>query len=83
MLSSQYTNLSVTAEKLAYIYQTNRPFPNIYLDNFFDPNFLEEVLREFPNVEKLKDKLTYTNPNEQKLATKGEVQFGLNPRSLL
>ena len=83
MFSAEYSNLTATAEKFAKRYQTNTPFPNIYIDNFFDSHFLEKVLDEFPNVDKLKDKLAYTNPNEQKLATKGEGQFGPNTRKLV
>ena len=83
MLSDQYKDLQATALQYAEKYQTNNPFPNIYLDNFFEPTFLEQILLEFPDVEKLTDKLAYTNPNEKKLATKGENKFGPKTKDLV
>ncbi|MDQ3140782.1 MAG: 2OG-Fe(II) oxygenase [Bacteroidota bacterium] len=56
-------------------YQSGEPFPNIYFDNFFNPDMLEEVLSEFPNLEKGQD-IHYHNPNEVKFASKGEHRFG-------
>lgn len=83
MLSKEYQDLTTVAEKYATQYQNNPPFANIYFDNFFDPTFLQNVLGEFPNVEKLKDKIHYSNPNENKLATKGENQFGEHTKGLV
>lgn len=83
MLAVNYRDLHSVALQYAEKYQANPPFPNIYLDNFFDPTFLEQILLEFPDVEKLTDKLAYTNPNEKKLAAKGENKFGLNTRKLV
>jgi len=76
MLNKQYKNLDEVAEKYAENFQNNDPFPNICFDDFIDPDFLDKVLEEFPDVDKLKDKIYYDNPNEDKYATKGEGQFG-------
>lgn len=83
MLNSSYANLAETAQKLAPQYQNNRPFPNIYLDNFFELDTLKKVLSEFPNVAELKDRIYYSNPNEDKFATKGEYSFGENTKALV
>jgi Rps23 Pro-64 3,4-dihydroxylase Tpa1-like proline 4-hydroxylase len=83
MLNSSKTNLQQLASKLANTYQTNKPFPSIYIDDFFDENFLEEVLKEFPRVDQLKDKIYYANPNEDKYATKGEYTFGDQTKKLV
>lgn len=83
MLNSSKTNLQQLAGKLANTYQTNKPFPSIYIDDFFDENFLEEVLKEFPRVDQLKDKIYYANPNEDKYATKGEYTFGDQTKKLV
>lgn len=83
MLAENNKDLQSIALQYAEKYQTNNPFPNIYIDNFFEPSFLEKVLLEFPNVENLADKLAYTNPNEKKLATKGESKFGPNTKKLV
>lgn len=83
MLNRNFENLAGVAKEYAQRYQKAHPFPHIYLDGFFDPEFLKSVLAEFPDVDKLKDKLQYTNPNEIKLATKGERAFGENTKKLV
>jgi Rps23 Pro-64 3,4-dihydroxylase Tpa1-like proline 4-hydroxylase len=83
MINEKYANLDVLAKSLAEKYQNSHPFPNLYLDDFFDPNFLEKVLEEFPDLDKVDDKIYYKNPNEDKLASKGEAQFGPNTRRLV
>jgi Rps23 Pro-64 3,4-dihydroxylase Tpa1-like proline 4-hydroxylase len=83
MLNKKFENLTELAKEYAQSYQKAHPFPHIYLDGFFDPEFLKSVLAEFPDVDKLKDKLHYTNPNEIKLATKGERAFGENTKKLV
>jgi len=55
-------------------YSTAAPFPNIYFDNFFNPERLHEVLGEFPSLDKTD--VHYSNPNESKYASKGEHRFG-------
>ncbi|MDB5228710.1 MAG: 2OG-Fe(II) oxygenase [Bacteroidota bacterium] len=57
-------------------YTTAHPFPNIYFDDFFDADALHKVLAEFPEIGKDKNDIKYENPNELKLATKGEYRFG-------
>ncbi len=83
MLNSRYSNLRQLAGELASHYQQNKPFPNMYVDNFFDEAFLESVLAEFPDVSKLKDNIHYANPNEDKYATKGEYPFGEKTKQLV
>ena len=83
MLNSSKTDLLLLANKLANSYQTNKPFPSIYIDDFFDEDFLTEVLKEFPNVDQIKDKIYYANPNEDKYATKGEYTFGDQTKKLV
>lgn len=56
-------------------YITADPFPNIYFDNFFIPEMLEEVLAEFPDMQNKPD-LQFSDPNQIKLASKGEYRFG-------
>lgn len=57
-------------------YMQAQPFPNAYFDDFFNPEMLREVLAEFPEIGKDKADIKYENPNEMKLATKGEYRFG-------
>ena len=83
MIDKKYQDLIEIAEKYSAVYQNNHPFDNIYFDDFFDFSFLKKVLKEFPNVEKLHGKIHYSNPNEKKLATKGESQFGKYTKELV
>ena len=84
MLAKEFQDLDAVAEKYKEAYQTNAPFPNIYIDNFFNPDFLRSVLAEFPTLkEKDKETIYYSNPNEKKHATKGEYSFGPNTRKLV
>ena len=52
-------------------YRNNIPFKHIVLDNFIKEELLEKVLREFPDLSKIKDKIEYKNQKEIKFATKG------------
>ena len=58
------------------------PFPNIYFDNFFDPEMLNEVLNEFPDLTKNAD-LKFNDANEIKLASKGEYKFGEKTKAFM
>jgi len=51
------------------------PFPSGHFDNFFNPVMLKEVLEEFPDLTKGAD-LKFNDPNQVKLASKGEYRFG-------
>ena len=53
ILSNSYYNLMKIADEKKIEYSNASPFPNIVLDNFFSNNFLEEVLNNFPNLEKI------------------------------
>lgn len=61
------------AKENAKVYQTADPFPNIVIDNFFEPMLLDSVLDEFPRAEEMPRK--FENNNEKKLATLGESTF--------
>lgn len=56
-------------------YVNANPFPNCYIDDFFNEKLLEEVLNEFPDLSKIADH-NFGNSNEKKLATKGEYKLG-------
>ncbi|MCB0280803.1 MAG: 2OG-Fe(II) oxygenase [Calditrichaeota bacterium] len=83
MIAEQYADLQKTARQLAEKYQHNQPFPNIYIDHFFDADFLSQVLAEFPDMESVENKIHYTNPNENKLASRGQGQLGPKTRELV
>jgi len=58
------------------------PFPNIYFDDFFNAGFLQEVLSEFPDLTKKAD-IKFDDPNQVKLASKGEYRFGEKTREFM
>lgn len=74
-LNKQFRDLTATAVNHATEYQTAHPFPNIYFRDFFNPEILENVLAEFPDLSN-KDAIKFDNPNEKKLGGKGEQPFG-------
>lgn len=63
-------------------YQNNIPFPSIYIDDFFNEEFLEKVLDEFPDLSKIAD-YTYADAMQGKLATKGEYKLGQNSKEFV
>ncbi len=74
-LNQDNTDLNEIAIKYAKDYQQGNPFPNISLDNFFNPEILDKVIAEFPDMSK-KDAILHNSPVEKKLAGKGEAFFG-------
>lgn len=58
------------------------PFPNTYFDNFFIPERLKEVLEEFPDLSKGAD-YKFNDPNQIKLASKGEYRFGEKTKAFM
>lgn len=74
-ISPKYQDLLNVARAHNDTYKQNAPFPNISFKNFFNEDILNDILDEFPDLSK-GDQLKYKNPNEDKLATKGEHKFG-------
>ena len=83
ILNKKYQDLREVATAHKEAYSSNPPFPNIHFDDFLNPEFLDLVLGEFPDLDKKKDKIYYKNPNEDKYASKGEYSFGPHTRRLV
>ena len=75
LLSKEYRNLSLIAESKKNQYLNATPFPNIVLENFFTNNFLDEVVKNFPNLEKINSSQQYINKNEIKFANNDYINF--------
>ncbi len=58
------------------------PFPSIYFDDFFIAHKLKEILNEFPDLSKGAD-YKFNDPNQIKLASKGEYRFGEKTRQFM
>jgi hypothetical protein len=82
ILNKNYMELVDFAKANAEKYKGADPFPSIYFDDFFNSEFLEEVLAEFPNLGDKAD-IQYNNPNEVKLASRGEQKFGPKTKVLM
>lgn len=74
-LNEKYQDLQEVAAAFKAKYANGDPFPNIYFEEFFNPDLLDAVLEEFPDLES-KDDIKFQTPNEIKLASRGERRFG-------
>lgn len=79
-LNSQ--NLLQIARENQELFLNAQPFPSMIFKNFFNPQFLEKIVTEFPDLSQ-EDGLTYQNANEKKYASKGEQSFGENTKQLM
>ena len=58
-------------DNLQIQYKNNKPFPHIVLDNFIQPDFIERVLTEFPDLSLLENKKSFNTPQQIKFASEG------------
>jgi Rps23 Pro-64 3,4-dihydroxylase Tpa1-like proline 4-hydroxylase len=63
-------------------YRSARPFPHFVVDNFFDPELVDQVLAEFPKPQQIAWQ-KFDNEKELKLASAAESSFGPVTRLLL
>lgn len=82
ILNNENQDLLAIAEKNAENYINGKPFPNIYFENFFNEDFLNEVLLEFPDLSK-EDAINFNDPLQKKFAGKGEKSFGPKTREFM
>lgn len=81
-ISREYKDLGEVARKYHETYCQADPFPNISFQNFFNAEKLDEVLAEFPNLHE-GNRIHFNNPNEIKLASRGENRFGPKTRRFM
>ena len=75
ILSKKSENLEALALSLKNQYSIADPFPHIQIDNFFSNEYLDIVLKEFPDLSKLSDSQNYKNQNEIKFANNDFKNF--------
>ena len=73
-MNEKYRDLKATAEFFSKQYAEAKPFPSISFENFFNPEMLEEVLAEFPDLNekgdiKFKDRFSVKLAGEYKTFT--------------
>jgi Rps23 Pro-64 3,4-dihydroxylase Tpa1-like proline 4-hydroxylase len=83
-IASQYSNLTLLAERLRQEYAECHPFPHVTIDSFFREDILDAALESFPDLSKDKASTRFNNNAEIKLAsTRGDKQQSDSIRHLL
>ena len=82
IVSEKYINIDFTVNENKNYYLKNEPFPNIVLDDFFNENFLNEVLKNFPDLSKVNNSQKYRNKDEVKLANNDYENFPIPIKKL-
>ena len=80
IISSKFKNLKFFAKKNKSKYLKSKPFPHIIIKDFFDKKFLEKILNEFPDLQKIHSSLNYSNKNEIKFANNDKKKFKENTK---
>lgn len=85
-LSMQYflplSRMAEIEEPTRLAYASGKPFPHFVIDNFFDPELIDQVLVEFPRPGQINWQI-FNNEQEVKLASSAEASFGPTIRLLL
>jgi Rps23 Pro-64 3,4-dihydroxylase Tpa1-like proline 4-hydroxylase len=76
------TRMAEITEATRQAYASAQPFPHFVIDNFFDPELMDQILTEFPQPGQIKWQ-SFDNENEIKLASASESSFGPTTRLLL
>ena len=80
IVSTKFKDLKSYAQKNKQKYLKSKPFPHIIIKNFFDKKFLNKVLNEFPDLQKIDSSLNYSNKNEIKFANNDKKRFKENTK---
>ena len=83
IVSKKFLDLKNISHHLKDKYKENSPFPNIVIDNFFEEQFLNKVLEEFPDLSKNKLTQEYQNKDEVKFANNDYKNFPKNIKILI
>ena len=75
ILSKNNQNLDLIAEKEFKNYYNGIPFPSIVIENFFDENYLNQILSDFPDLSEMESSQKYMNKNEIKYANNNFENF--------
>ncbi|HWK04787.1 MAG TPA: 2OG-Fe(II) oxygenase [Puia sp.] len=81
-INKSYQVLLALAKREKSNYASNPPFPNIYFTDFFNPEILDKVLEEFPDLS-TGNSYKINNPGQVKLASKGAQRFGENTQAFV
>jgi len=82
ILSSKSSDLKELGKQRKSSYVNAAPFPFISFENFFNKDYLDDVLKEFPNLAALKAK-SHNNAREIKFGNNNEAHFGPKTKRLM
>ena len=82
VVSKQFKNLNLYALKKRNLYKSSKPYAHIVIKNFFKEEFLNKVLEEFPNLEKINSSINYKNKNEVKFTNNKRRNFKKNTKKI-
>ena len=83
ILSDNFKDLDVIANREKNNYSNAKPFPNITFNNFFNNDFLDLIHKEFPDLSKMQDSQKYNVKNEIKLSNKKYENFPKTIKSFI
>ncbi len=83
IISNEFLNLNELAKRERINYENAKPFPSIEFSNFFNNNFLNRVLQEFPDLSKINESQSYKEKNEIKLSNKNYEKFPTSIKSFI
>ena len=82
VINKSTKDLSLLAKINKEKYQNSKPYPHIIIKNFFDKDFLNLVLEEFPDLSKKQSSINYENKNEIKFANSDRKHFKKSTKKL-
>ena len=65
-LSQKFKDLELISNEYSDIFKKNKPFPYISFENFFDENFLNSILDDFPDLSNTKKTHQFDSPRDKK-----------------
>ncbi len=74
-IHKKYEKLAEIAHEYEASYSDAKPFPSIYFEDFFNPEMLDKVISEFPDLSK-ENSVRFNDKNQKKFAGKGDKSFG-------
>ena len=73
IISKKYTNLDEFSNDKKSEYAAAKPFPHILLEDFFDNNYLDEILNDFPDLTKKNEAYEFKTKTDKKLISSSQI----------
>ena len=83
LITKKYLNPNEYLKSFKDDFLRAKPFPSIVIKDFFQENFLSNVLGEFPDLEKVEASQKYKNQNEFKFADNDYDNFSNSIKKLI